>query len=265
MESDEIKDITPTTPVEDNHPEVAEIPEPEVTPVEISIDRDATAAIAKPATVTGLDKVVTVASQALSTIFSPLLIPTYAIIMLFQVTVLQYVPSQVQWLTALVAFALTGIVPLIVIFMLYAFNIVTSTSLERRKERIIPYSAAFLGYCGLALYLYGASAPDWMWLFVAGGAVALLIVDVVNLWWKISAHAAAMGGAVGLCFFLMKYGLAMTDITYLTMIVILIAGLVCTTRLVLNRHTLWQIAAGFAVGVASVLVMMGIRGTDYLA
>lgn len=265
METDENKDITPSGSVETRDAEASGHSEAQVKPVEITLDPTAATVAAESPRESLLDKGVTVASQILSTIFSPLLTPTYAIILIFQVTVLQYVPAQVQWLTALVAFALTGIVPLIVICLLYAFNIVTSTNLERRKERIIPYSATFLGYCGLALYLYGASAPEWMWLFVAGGAAGLLIVDVVNLWWKISAHAAAMGGVVGLCFFLMKYGLAMTDITYLTMAVILIAGLVCTTRLVLNRHTLWQIAAGFAVGAGSVLVMMGLRGTDYLA
>ncbi len=234
-----------------------------VEPVEINLDAVAAAVTApRPSKI---DSVLTMAARVLSLVFSPMLIPTYAMILAFKLTVLQYVQPSAQWVTVLVTFALTGVVPMVVIFMLYTFKIVTSTSLERRKERIIPYSAAFLGYCGCAAYLYSVNAPDWMWLFMAGGAAALLVVDVVNLWWKISAHAAAMGGFVGLCFFLIKYGQAMVDITRLTMAVVIIAGLVCTSRLILRRHTLWQIAAGVAVGVVAVLFFTTLSCAEPLA
>ncbi|MDE6308712.1 MAG: phosphatase PAP2 family protein, partial [Muribaculaceae bacterium] len=232
----------------------------ELAPVEINTEAVGTVAV-KPA-VSPLDSIVNASARIISILFSPMFIPTYAILLAFQVTVLHYVQPEVQWLTLLVTLALTGFVPMVVIMLLYGMKIVTSTSLERRKERIIPYSAAFLGYCGCALYLNSVHAPSWLWLFVAAGAVALLIVDVVNLWWKISAHAAAMGGFIGFTFFIIKYGQSMIDLTHFAMLTIIVAGLVCTSRLILNRHTLWQIAAGLVVGFASVMLLTSMSGVE---
>lgn len=220
----------------------------------VEINADAVAAVAVKPIPSMLDTSLMACARIISLLFSPMFIPTYAILLAFQVTVLHYVQPQVQWLTLLVTLALTGFVPMVVIMLLYAFRIVNSTNLERRKERIIPYSAAFLGYCGCALYLHSVHAPSWLWLFVVGGAVALLVVDVVNLWWKISAHAAAMGGFLAFVLFIIKYGQSMFDLTHFAMLTVIIAGLVCTSRLILNRHTLWQIAAGLVVGFASVML-----------
>lgn len=221
-------------------------------PMEINVD--AAAAVCVKPVASSFDTCIMACARIISLLFSPMFIPTYAILLTFQVTVLHYVQPEVQWLTLLVTLALTGFVPMVVIMLLYVFRIVNSTNLERRKERIIPYSAAFLGYCGCALYLNSVHAPSWLWLFVVGGAVALLVVDVVNLWWKISAHAAAMGGFIGYILFLIKYGQSMIDLTHFAMLTVIIAGLVCTSRLILNRHTLWQIAAGLVVGFASVML-----------
>ncbi len=237
--------------VQDNEPAPAD--NSVVEPVEIKAE--AVSAVAAQTLTSPLDTWLTASARIISLLFSPMFIPTYAIFLAFQVTVLHYVQPEVQWVTLLITLALTGFVPMVVIMLLYAFRIVKSTNLERRKERIIPYSAAFLGYCGCAVYLNSVHAPSWLWLFVIGGAVALLIVDVVNLWWKISAHAAAMGGFVGFVFFLIKYGQTMIDLTHFAMLTVIVAGLVCTARLILNRHTLWQIAAGLLVGFSSVMLI----------
>lgn len=200
-----------------------------------------------------VDRVLTAAAHLLSLLFNPLLVPTYGMLLVFTATAMRYVNAEAKWLTVLVTLALTGMVPLLVIFLLYKMGMVKNPGLNDRRERVIPYAVAFVAYGGCAGYLYSVNAPDWIWLFIVGGGVALLAVAIVNIWWKISAHAAAMGGLVGLGFFILIYRQALTDFTPWVLALVILAGMVCTSRLILRRHTHWQVAAGFLVGLVSVL------------
>ncbi len=220
-----------------------------VEPVEIKIDEPERPRRSE----SRVDRVLTSAARTLSLLFNPLLVPTYGMLLVFTATAMRYVNAEAKWLTVLVTLALTGMVPLLVIFVLYKMGMVKNPGLNNRRERVIPYAAAFVAYCGCACYLYMVNAPDWIWLFIVGGGFALLAVAIVNIRWKISAHAAAMGGLVGLGFFILMYRLAMMDFTPWVFALVIVAGMVCTSRLILRRHTQWQVAAGFLVGLVSVL------------
>lgn len=220
-----------------------------VEPVEIKIDEP----VRPRRNESRVDRALTSAARTLSMLFNPLLVPTYGMLIVFTATAMRYVNAEAKWLTVLVTLALTGMVPLLVIFLLYKMGMVKDTGLNNRRERVIPYAAAFVAYGGCAYYLYRVNAPDWIWLFIVGGGCALLAVAIVNIWWKISAHAAAMGGLVGLGFFILMYRLAMMDFTPWVFALVIAAGMVCTSRLILRRHTQWQVAAGFLIGLASVL------------
>lgn len=226
-----------------------------VEPVEIKIDEPGRPQRSE----SRIDRVLTSAARTLSLLFNPLLVPSYGMLLVFTATAMRYVNAEAKWLTVLVTLALTGMLPLLVIFLLYKMGMVKNPGLNSRRERVIPYAAAFVAYGGCACYLYMVNAPDWIWLFIVGGGFALLVVAIVNIWWKISAHAAAMGGLVGLGFFILIYRLAMMDFTPWVFALLIVAGMVCTSRLILRCHTQWQVAAGFFVGLASVLSFASIH------
>lgn len=154
---------------------------------------------------------------------------------------------------------ITCLIPVSAIIALYRSGVVTDPGLNERKERYIPYGVVALCYLGCAFFFYKASAPFWLPMFFAGAALATLINVTVNYWWKISAHAAAMGGLVALVFRVMIYHYALVNMNFWLSAVIILTGMVLTARVYLGRHTLWQVLAGCANGFLCVYLMSMIR------
>ena len=100
----------------------------------------------------------------------------------------------------------------------------------------------------------------WFTMFMAGASLACLVDFVVSLWWKISAHATGIGGLVALVYQLHVQGLSAFDMFWLLCFTILLAGALGTSRLILKRHTLPQVLAGFACGYVCVTLMMKLFG-----
>lgn len=194
-------------------------------------------------------------SHFFSTIFSPLLVPTYGMILASFLSVLAILPSTVLWTTISITFIMTCVVPASGIYALYKSGIVKDPGLNDQNERAIPYLLTILCYGGCAFFLYRAAAPMWLVMFFAGGAVAIIVNILVNIKWKISAHAASMGGLVALMFRLAASHMALYDMNVWISASVIMAGIVMTSRVYLQRHTLMQVIAGAANGFICVWFM----------
>ena len=187
-------------------------------------------------------------SQILSSIFTPLLVPTIAMAVLCRVSILALLPAHALWLTVAVTFVLTGVLPALCIYALYRSGVVSDPGLNNRSERTIPYAIAAVCYLGCSFFMYRMGAPSWLNMFFAAGAVAIAINAIVSFKWKISAHAASMGGFTAMFFRLVASHIAVCDINIWLSAAILLTGMVMTARVYLGRHTLWQVLAGAANG-----------------
>lgn len=194
-------------------------------------------------------------SEILSAVFSPLLVPTHGMVLAAFLTILRMLPSNLLWTAIGITFVITCLVPVSAIVALYRSGVIKDPALNNRTERFIPYGVVVLCYLGCGFFFYKASAPFWLPMFVAGGALATVISTVVNCWWKISAHAAAMGGLVALVFRIVASHYALFNMNVWLSGVIIVAGLVMTARVYLSRHTLWQVLAGCANGFLCVYLM----------
>ena len=67
------------------------------------------------------------------------------------------------------------------------------------------------------------------------------------MWWKISAHMAAIGGVAGALFVFAEV-FAFNPVWWLCLVFI-VAGILGTCRMILRQHTLLQVVVGFWVGV----------------
>lgn len=198
-------------------------------------------------------------SQFLSFVFSPLLVPTYGMIMAVFLSVLAVLPLRVLWTTVSITFGITCLVPLICILTRYRLGYATGLGLNDRTERFVPYAIAAVSYLGCAYFMFKASAPTWLAMFFIGGAVAIVINDLINIKWKISAHAAAMGGLVALVFRIAASHQAIYDMNMWMSGVVVVAGMVMTARVYLGRHSLMQVLAGVANGFICVWLLSMIR------
>lgn len=74
-----------------------------------------------------------------------------------------------------------------------------------------------------------------------------IVCAVINHWWKISVHTAAVGGTTGaVAAFSLIFGFY--PLWWLSFLIIL-AGVLGTSRMLLRIHSLSEIIGGFIIGV----------------
>lgn len=194
-------------------------------------------------------------SKIISALFNPMLIPTYGMAFAIEFSWLHILPLRTRLITVGVVFILTGLLPMIIIGGLSAMEFVKNFALTERKDRTLPYACSLALYISAVVYLYMVNAPWWIAAFLCGGALSIVVVMIVNRWWKISAHATAMGGLLGLVMEMAWRSGLPTFYLWLLIAAILAAGLVGTARLILKCHTPQQVYAGYANGLICILLI----------
>lgn len=116
---------------------------------------------------------------------------------------------------------------------------------------MIPYVIAILCYF-LCYYLMNLlHIPHFMSSIIVAALGIQVVCAIINLWWKVSTHTAAIGGVAGaLLGFSVMF---MFNPTWWFCLVILLAGMVGTARMVLRQHSLQQVVAGFLIGLVIAL------------
>ena len=192
----------------------------------------------------------------LTTALSPLLMPTYGIFLALWVSVLCLQPYGTRVSILLVCMGITCIIPLIFLSVLRHFKLIKDLHVEVRKQRLFPYLFTAVCYLVAAYFLYLRHQPQWFVMFMVGSAVAVLLMALINLKWKISAHMAGIGGVVALIYQIHVLGLSAFDLLWLLCLLVIMAGALGSARLAMRRHDAWQILAGFVVGFLSVSLTM---------
>lgn len=198
-------------------------------------------------------------SHFLSWIFVPLIMPVFGILFIFRLSILDVIPAGMQTAVTFVIAGINFFAPMLLIFLLKLFGLVQDVGLNGQKERAIPYLITAICYGGSAWFVASRGAPVWVTMFFVGGVVASIVNLFINFKWKISAHAAAIAGLVALLIRLQRDVAVEPQLFTWLIITVGCAGLLGSARVWLNRHTVWQVLAGYAVGFCSVFFLMSIR------
>lgn len=197
------------------------------------------------------------AALALSTVFSPLVVPTLACAITFMITPLAYFGNETFHFTAcFIVFCITTLAPVGVIAYLIRVGRVSDAAISNRRQRGVPYAIACLCFLLAALYLAWVGMPRWLVMFFGGACFATLGAAIINVLWKISAHMITMGGLAALMFYLAINKYYIVAILPWLAGVVITGGLVGSARLVLRRHTPAQVYAGWGFGVAVELMFL---------
>ncbi|HRP90861.1 MAG TPA: hypothetical protein PKX92_12585 [Edaphocola sp.] len=146
--------------------------------------------------------------------------------------------------------------PLVTVFLLRKLNFIESIELKNSKDRIIPLIATMIFYFWAYTVFKNIKAPTLppliLQIFLLGNFYGIIALFMVNIFKKVSMHAAAAGGMIGIFIVVM----IMSQINlFITLIVsLLIAGLIGTSRLILRAHTQGEIGLGYFLGIAAQLV-----------
>lgn len=198
-------------------------------------------------------------STILSWVLVPMLMPVYGIMLIFHLSVLSLTPVSTKTILTLIVFGIDVILPMLLVLLLKLFGIVRDVGLNERKERFIPYLVTLTCMALTSLFIYHKGAPLWVAMFFAGGALAALVNFTVNYWWKISAHAAGIAGIVAILIRIYISGLPTGNVLPWLIAATLLSGLLGSCRIWLDRHSVWQILAGYLVGFVCVFIPTMIR------
>lgn len=207
-----------------------------------------------------VNKFLATLAEGLSNVLSPLLMPTYGVFIVFWVSVLCLLPYGTRVSVLLMCMGITCILPLIFLSVLRHFKLVKDLHVNIREQRFIPYMFTAVCYLVAAYYLYYRHSPQWFVTFMVGSAVTAVVMALINLKWKISAHMAGICGVVALIYQIHVQGLSAFDLLWLLCLSVIVAGLVGSSRMVQRRHDLWQVLAGALVGFLCVSLTMRLLG-----
>lgn len=215
-----------------------------------------------------------ITAKFISVLFHPLMMLTYMLVLLLLVNpylfgVSSIAEPQSKELILRVFFS-TFLIPAFAVAMMRFLGFVQSMELPEKEERIGPYIITSIFYLWLFRNFLGNSViPTAYTSFVLGATISLFVAFFINIFSKISAHTVGMGGLVGMVvitMLLFSYGsfevtLPVVGTVYLNMvavliIVIILAGLVGTARLLLEAHEPLDLYGGYLVGFASQLIAL---------
>jgi hypothetical protein len=195
-------------------------------------------------------------AKILSVLFHPLLLPSYAIaiVIISNPYLFAGYGQHGEWVFLIRAFLNTFAFPVFSIVLLKQLGFVKSFQMEVREERIIPYIATGTFYIWTYVSFRRSSDPQIINIILLGSCITLFGCFFANLIGKISIHAAGIG-----CFaaiILYNCVISNYDLRWMLLIVVLLSGIIGSSRLFLKSHGIREVYAGYLVGVTAQMVAM---------
>ena len=199
-------------------------------------------------------------SRLISSIFQPLFMPTFGVMLLFIYTSFGVTHKQQFWQIITPAVVFSFMLPAVLIYILYRLKVVSDLSLTIRRERFFPYIITLASYSAMILFYSRMQMPRWFMMLMIAMVLIMGIAILITLIWKISAHMIGIGGLIGGAMSV-SYFVEQTNPYFMFMGLFILAGMVGASRLILKRHTLPQVIAGFLLGsvVSFIFVWFGVE------
>lgn len=205
----------------------------------------------------------------MSVVFHPLLVPFYMLLLLILINPYLFGVSSIADPQAkmhmLVVFLYTFMMPAIMVAVMYFLGFIKNINQPTKEERIGPYLITGMLYLWVYYNFYktGQMPPAYT-SFMLGVVIALFLSFFVNIFSKISVHTVGMGGLLGMSlisFVWFSYGaieipfgegaVIQFSMQMLIILLILIAGMVGTARLILKAHEPSDVYGGYLIGFAA--------------
>jgi len=194
-------------------------------------------------------------AKIISILFQPLLIPTYTLLVLFNLNsyIAYMIPGEARQFLIWIVVLSTFVFPLIFILILYKNRLIKSVNMDAKEERILPLIITGIFYF-LAYYIVRQTHLDLIFqLLFLGSAILIILSLIISIRWKISMHMIGVGGFVGALIGINQRIHA--DVTFYVILGVLVCGLVGFARLKLKAHTQSQVYAGLIVGFLGMLLL----------
>lgn len=215
-----------------------------------------------------------IAARFVSYLFHPLLVLTYALALLIIVDPFAFGASSIQAanskLIILRIFLSTFFVPAMAILMLYFLGMIKSLRLQDKMDRTGPYIITGIFYLWLLRNFWENNLVTPLYTsFVLGATIALFLAFLINIFSKISIHAVGGSALVAMTIITMltqnneplliplpQQGYLSTSLLYLLLGLLLVVGMLGTSRLYLQKHEPSELYGGYFVGFIAPFVAL---------
>ncbi|MBR0048353.1 MAG: hypothetical protein IJP74_03405 [Prevotella sp.] len=192
------------------------------------------------------EKQIILSAKVISLLFTPFYLPLLGMLLLFMFTYLSLLPWLYKTMVLTLVYLFTILLPTILIHLYRRYQGWSPIQLSARERRIIPYLISILSYLCLAYIMHHMHMPHLMAAIVVAALLVQVACAIINVWWKISTHMAAIGGLVGAL--LVFSQIFIFNPIYPLCLILIVAGLLGSSRIILRQHTLPQVVGGFLIG-----------------
>jgi hypothetical protein len=201
-----------------------------------------------------VDKTLILVSRIVSWVFTPFLIPTVSFLMLFIFSSLRIMPMSYKIFVLGLVFSFTVIMPALTIYLFRKIQGLTLNELSERKWRFMPYLLTIISYIFCLLLMQRMNIPWYMTGIILAALLLMIVFILANLKWKFSEHAGG-GGAVlgGIVSFSALFGYNPLGLLCL---IIPVAGILGSARIILGHHKLGEVMFGFIIGFLCAVVVL---------
>jgi hypothetical protein len=154
---------------------------------------------------------------------------------------------------SLMIFTSTVVIPIILFTIFERKGLISDFYMKTKEERLYPYLSLTIIYFLLFLLISKTGLHPVFSFFLLTTTLISLAIFFINLRWKISIHAAGMGGLTAMMIGL-SYKLQ-TDLIVIIGILILCSGLVGFARLKNDSHKPSEVYSGYLVGASIFFIM----------
>lgn len=198
-------------------------------------------------------------AKVISYLFHPIWMPLYVVLIFWEMDSRVHFFNQPSvWFYILMVVIINSVlIPLLMFWMMKRLGIISSLSMEYKKDRIYPFLITGVFYLTSWFVFYNLGILDLIaYLFILA-ALLVYFALIVNIFWKISVHSMSMGA-------LSVFIIYLSSVHFITSswpayLVILMSGLVGFARLKLKSHNSAQVYVGYLGGaLITVLFLTGL-------
>ena len=202
----------------------------------------------------------TLLARIFSIIFHPLLLATYLFGLLAFTLPIALDPLKEEGYMNFIflIFCVTFLFPALNVGIFKSFGSIRTLAMRDRQERILPFSFIAILYVVVTYLFYTRTRIDLndnLLKFLVIIDALVVVAAVVTFFYKISVHSLGICGLVGILLPLNKIS-EDGALFYPTIAVIILSGIVMSSRLQLNVHTPREVMMGGVLGFATSFVMM---------
>ena len=186
-------------------------------------------------------------ARYISLLFTPFFLPVMGLIALFLFSYLSMMPLLYKITVTVMVWLFTVVMPQLLIRLYRHYQGWSVLKVLKREERMVPYAISIGCYFACYYLMNSLHMPHFMRAVLVAAIAIQILCALINNWWKVSTHTAAIGGTTGAVMaFAFIFGF---NPLWWICALMLLAGIVGTSRTLLRLHTLGEVTGGFLIGL----------------